>query len=168
MGTQKARVCNRVSPRISRETRPEPCEKGPAAQKCFFISPRPQGGTKASSLAFARSARSARSLAGLLWKKGRKPFPRLLPRRAGGRVLRRNPGGRGDHQELAQKLASRRDIAAFLMQFWASSEYSRSWPVLASANRGDWFVRNSKRFCRSFHLSRNDEIASQIVARDPF
>ena len=28
---------------------PGSCEKGPAAQKCFLTSPRPQGGTKASS-----------------------------------------------------------------------------------------------------------------------
>ena len=52
-------------------------EKGPAAQKCFFISPRPQGGTKASSRSLAslvpRSARS-RSLAELFLKKGVSPF----------------------------------------------------------------------------------------------
>ena len=32
---------------------PEFCKKGPAAQKCFFILPRPQGGTK-GELALAR------------------------------------------------------------------------------------------------------------------
>ena len=53
----------------------ESCEKGPAAQKCSFNLPRPQGGTK-SELALAR-ARSSRSLALARWvplKKGRKPF----------------------------------------------------------------------------------------------
>ena len=50
----------------------------------------------------------------------------------------------------------------------AASENSRSWRVLANAIRGDWFVRISNRFCRSFHLSRNDEIASKIIARNPF
>ena len=40
----------------------ESCEKGPAAQKCSFNLPRPQGGTK-SELA---RARSSRSLAGFL------------------------------------------------------------------------------------------------------
>ena len=44
----------------------------------------------------------------------------------------------------------------------------RSWPVLATASRGDWSVRISNCFCRRFHLSRNDGIASRIVARDPF
>ena len=44
----------------------------------------------------------------------------------------------------------------------------RSWRVLAGANRRDWFVRISNRFCRSFHLSRNGGIASKITARDPF
>ena len=41
----------------------------------------------------------------------------------------------------------------------------RSWPLLAGAIRRDWSVRNSNRFCRSSHLSRNDGIASRIVAR---
>ena len=59
-------------------------------------------------------------------------------------------------------------LSPFLAPTWIAPENSRSWRVLASANRGDWFVRNSKCFCRSFHLSRNDEIASEIIARDPF
>ena len=44
----------------------------------------------------------------------------------------------------------------------------RSWRVLAGANRRDCLVRIPNRFCRSFRLSRNDEIASRIVARGPF
>ena len=45
---------------------------------------------------------------------------------------------------------------------------SRSWRVLAAANRRDWSVRNSKCFCRVFHLSRNDRIAKGIGARNDF
>ena len=45
---------------------------------------------------------------------------------------------------------------------------SRSWRVLATANRRDWSVRNSKCFCRVSHLSRNDRIAKGIVARNDF
>ena len=39
---------------------------------------------------------------------------------------------------------------------------------LGGPNRRDWSVRNSKCFCRVFHLWRNDGIASKIIARDPF
>ena len=51
---------------------------------------------------------------------------------------------------------------------WRSLRNPRSWRVLATANRRDWFVRNSKCFCRVFHLSRNDRIAKGIVARNDF
>jgi len=56
----------------------------------------------------------------------------------------------------------------FLAPTWIAPENSRSWRVLANADRGDCLVRIPKRFCRSFHLSRNDKIASKIIARNPF
>ena len=56
----------------------------------------------------------------------------------------------------------------FPLRPWSPLRNSRSWRVLASANRRDWSVRNSKCFCRSFHLSRNDRIAKGIVARNAF
>ena len=56
----------------------------------------------------------------------------------------------------------------FSLRPWGPLRNSRSWPVLTTASRRDWFVKNSNRFCRSFHLPRNDEIASRIVARNPF
>ena len=56
----------------------------------------------------------------------------------------------------------------FSLRPWGPLRNSRSWPVLASADRRDCPVRNSNRFCRSFRLSRNHRIASKIIARDPF
>ena len=56
----------------------------------------------------------------------------------------------------------------FPLRPWGPLRNSRSWPLLAGAIRRDWFVKNSNRFCRSFHLSGNDRIASKIVARNPF
>ena len=56
----------------------------------------------------------------------------------------------------------------FPLRPWSPLRNPRSWRVLANAIRRDWSVRNSNRFCRSFHLSRNDGIASKIIARDPF
>ena len=56
----------------------------------------------------------------------------------------------------------------FLAPTWIAPENSRSWRVLANADRGDCLVRIPKRFCRSFDLFGKDGIASKIIARDPF
>ena len=97
---------------------------------------------------------------------------------APGARLWRSPGSTefvGDRTETRRKLRVQGvQVARFpANQFfpfrpWRPLGNPRSWPVLANANRGDWFVKISKRFCRSFHLSRNDGIASKIIARDPF
>ena len=60
------------------------------------------------------------------------------------------------------------ELPPFLGPCRVSLRNRRSWRVLAGANRRDCLVRIPNRFCRSFHLSRNDGIASRIVARDPF
>ena len=75
------------------------------------------------------------------------------------------PGSYGNSNKTQGPGGASCPLRRFFRAPWGNS---RSWPVLASAIRRDWFVRNSKCFCRSFHLSRNDGIASKIIARDPF
>ena len=83
-------------------------------------------------------------------------FPRIV------RKLEENSRSRVDRLPVSQQ------TGFFPLRPWAPLRNPRSWPLLAGAIRRDWSVRISNRFCRSFHLSRNDEIASKIVARNPF
>ena len=90
---------------------------------------------------------------------------------APGARLWRSPGSTKvsqDRTETRIKLKVLGGLVARSGVFSRPLRNSRSWPLLAGAIRRDWSVRNSNRFCRSFHLSRNDEIASRIVARVAF
>ena len=132
------------------------------AKMLFHFTP-PPGGDKGEL-----------ALAGLFLKKGVSPFCKGPARMCTpGRCVWQLP-------EIQRQICSPKGGASSLQPpspcVWQFTEAHparsmgnpRSWPVLANANRGDWFVKIPKRFCRSFHLSRNDEIASKIIARDPF
>ena len=76
--------------------------------------------------------------------------------------LEENAGSRVDRLPVSQQ------NHIFSLRPWSPLRNPRSWPLLAGAIRRDWSVRIPNCFCRSFHLSRNDEFASKIIARDPF
>ena len=78
------------------------------------------------------------------------------------------PGSYGDSKKTEGPGWTGCPFQFFPLRPWSPLRNSRSWRVLATANRRDWSVRNSKCFCRVFHLSRNDRIAKGIVARNDF
>ena len=78
------------------------------------------------------------------------------------------PGSNGNSKKTKGPGCTGCPFQFFPVRPWIPLRNPRSWRVLADASRRDWLVRNSKCFCRSFHLSRKDKIASKIDARDPF
>ena len=92
--------------------------------------------------------------AGSLWRarlSGAFPgFTKFSQDRTETRIKLKVQGGQVAHSPAKQ---------FFSLRPWGPLRNSRSWPVLATASRRDWFAKNPNRFCRSFHLSRNGGIA---------